>query len=107
MKLTIADRLNIIYGGLLPTEGSIESMSYSKSVKDKLIFTPEEIDEIGLETTESGYMKWKDDKDSVEYEIDLKAGELTMLDKQIKKLDTEEKITIHVVDICKKIQELV
>ena len=107
MKLTIADRLNILYGGLLPEKANMETMALSKDVKEKLIFTTEQMEEIGLETLENGTLKWKDSKDKEDYDIELKPKELVMLDKQVTELDGKNEITTHLLTICQKIKEAV
>ena len=107
MKLLIADRLNIVYGGLLPEKGNIETMALSKEIKEKLIFNTEEIEEIGLKTNENGTLQWKDAEDKREYDIDLKPKELVMLDKQVTELDSKGEITAALLNVCQKIKESV
>ena len=107
MKLTIADRLNMLYGGLLPEKANLETMALSKDIQEKLTFSTEQIEEIGLETLENGTLKWNDSEDKKVYDIDLKPKELVMLDKQVTELDGKTEITATLLSVCQKIKESV
>jgi len=107
MKLTIADRLNIIYGGLIPAKGNMSDMAIASEIKDKIKFGSEEIEKIGLEDTESGKIKWNDEYDKEEFECDFKPKELVFLDKQVSELDSKNEIGLNIYDLCKRIKESV
>jgi hypothetical protein len=107
MELTIADRLNMLYGGLLPEKANLETMARAKDIKEKLTFSTEQIDEIGLETLENGTLKWNDTEDKKVYDIDFKPKELVMLDSQVTELDSKKEITATLLEVCQKIKESV
>lgn len=104
MKLTVADRLNIIYG-LFPEKGSLKEMALKDEINDKIKFSSEEIEEIGLETLENGSVKWSDEFKDTSKDYALKPKEMVFLGEQVDRLDNDKAITSSLYGICKNIKD--
>lgn len=99
MILTIKDRL--LLRSVLPEQGNLISMILAKSIAKKLDFTPKEITDFCIKQ-EGEKITWDSSK-CVDIEVSFEESEINLLRDQFKKLDSEEKISIDMVDLYEKV----
>jgi len=101
MKLTILERL--IFGVLYPKEGTRITQVLVKDIKKKVEFSQEEFKELEFKATDEGYT-WKQDKVK-DIDYTFTKAELELLKEEVKKLDTQKKITQENLSLCDKIAD--
>ena len=103
IKLTVKDRL--IFPGLLPKQGSMIGLEIASNIRDKLKFTPKEIERLQFSDRPDGGVAWKPGVEKP-FEIEFEKTEITLIKKGIAQLDKAEQITSDQYDLCKRINEL-
>jgi len=73
-------------------------MKALRSLKDKVIFSEDEVKEYEIRQDEGSY-KWNPEKDK-EVEFDITEGEVTLISDGLKQLDTDGKITEQYLELC-------
>jgi hypothetical protein len=106
MKLTVKERVDIVYGGLIPEKGNIVEMELGNAIKKKVTFSDDEIKKYDVKVNEGGMLTIRRGMDSESKEIKVTPRELVLLDKQISALDQKEEISISMVSTCIKIKKL-
>ena len=101
MKLTVKDR--IVVTQLFPKESDLKEMAYCKEIKEKVFMSTEEMELIEFRILDNGGMAWEDEK-CEDKEINFTIKELAFLDTQVDRLDSEKKITLDIVEVCKAIK---
>ena len=101
MKLGIKDRLSM--GNILQKESDIITMMTIKEISQKVEVTKEERAEIGL-IAKDGMLKWDDAKEVIK-DISFTDQEMSILKDAVEKLDSTKKITIDLLDLCRKIKD--
>ncbi len=102
MELSIKDRLTMM-NSLMPKEGDIISLTISRDVRAKLELSQAEIKRIGLESTEGGGLKWKED--STKKKVKFTNAEMEILRTQVNDLDKRKKITSELLSVCLMIRK--
>jgi hypothetical protein len=99
MKLSIHDRL--ILGSLFPEEGGLLQQILVRDLMKRVILTQEEAESIKLRE-EDGATKWEDTPVIV---IDVKFSdtELSFLQSQVKRFDSEGKVNQENLSLCERI----
>jgi len=91
MELTVLERFMCL--NLLPEEGNIVKMRMRIKLIEKIGLTAEEIEEYDLKPGEvESTVQWRQDIPQ-EKDIDLKGPEIAAIAENLKKLDTDEKLT--------------
>ena len=96
MKLNILNRILIFT--VLPKEGNILTMKTLKSLKNKVVFSEDEVKEYEIRIEEDNY-KWNPEKDK-EVDFDITEGEVKIISDGLKELDTQGKITENYLSLC-------
>lgn len=96
MKLNILQRILIF--SILPKEGTLLTMKSLKSLKDKLMFSEEEVNEKELRVEENQYL-WNPEKD-LHKDFDITEGESKLVVEGLKDLDKQGKITEQYLTLC-------
>lgn len=102
LKLNILSRLNI--NGLFPEQGNLVDQILIKSIKDKVSIGSDEAEKIGLKQ-QGTQIVWNATK-AEEKTFTLNGSEVAFLKEQVKRFDTEKKITQDNVGLCIAINEL-
>jgi len=98
VKLTILDRLSII--NILPKEGNFLTLSVSNDITKKVGIGQEESKEIGIKFEENR-VSWN--PETPEKEVEFSESELSVIRKQLKTLDSQDKLTIELLETYKKL----
>ena len=96
MKLNILQRILIFT--VLPKEGTLLTMKSLKALKDKTVFSEEEIKEFELRIEDSQYF-WNPSKD-IPKEFEITEGETELIVEGLKDLDKQGKITEQYLTLC-------
>ena len=96
MKLNILQRILIF--SILPKEGTLLTMKILKDLKDKIVFSEEEIKESELRIEDNQYF-WNPTK-IVDIEFDITEGESKLVVDGLKELDRQGKITEQYLKLC-------
>jgi hypothetical protein len=102
--LGVTVRERILFGQFFPEKGSIKDQRITRDISRKIVFSKEEIAEIGLVTDDKG-TRWDGTK-AKEKEIELNDDEREFLKRQINRLDEEEKFTQDLMQLAERIQAL-
>lgn len=104
VTLEFSDRLSIL--DFLPSEGNIMTMSIAKDIKKKTVLTTAELQ--GAGAIQNGNTIHWDQEKAKEYSltIQLTKPELKVIQDKIKKLDSDNKISMEIVSLAEKLQEL-
>jgi len=89
MKLNILQRILIF--SVLPTEGNLLTMKTLKGLKDKLMFSEDDLNEYNIRIEDNKYL-WDASKD-VPVEFNITEGETKLITAGLKQLDDQGKIT--------------
>lgn len=100
MKLSLMERLTAI--NCLPVEGNIMFLRIRQELIGKLGPTAEETSFYGYEELEGGQVKWNPSI-TLEAEIDLSDSELDLIRDNLKKLETDSKLTPNHVSLYEKL----
>jgi hypothetical protein len=96
MKLNILQRILIF--SVLPKEGSLLTMKTLKNLKEKIVFSEEEIKESELRIEDNQYF-WNPTKVG-DVEFDITEGETKLIVEGLKDLDKQGKITEQYLTLC-------
>lgn len=96
MKLDIIQRILIF--SVLPKEGTLLTMKTLKQLKDKVIFSEEEIKKFNLRIEDNKYLWDLDKNEPVDIEITEEESKLVV--EGIKDLDKQGKITEDFLELC-------
>jgi len=96
MKLTILQRILIFT--ILPKEGTLLTMKSLKALKDKTVFSEEEVKECELRIEDNQYF-WNPLKDSGK-DFEITEGETQLIVSGLKDLDKQGKITEQYLSLC-------
>lgn len=96
MKLTFKNRLVLL--SILPVEGNRVDLLIAKSIAQKCEITVEEITEFEIKT-EGNATVWNKKANEREFEIAFTLAELDLIEKRLKKLDEESKLTLDTNDL--------
>lgn len=97
MKLNVLDRLSLI--NILPREGNFLTLTIAKDITKKVGILQDEAKEIGIVFGEKN-VSWK--PDAPEKDVEFSDSELGVIKKQLKKLDTEGKLTMELLETYNK-----
>lgn len=99
-ELSIPERL--LLGSMLPEIGNRVTLDLAETIALKVKFSPEEIKECGIKLDVKASMySWEKNK-QVSYLFSDQ--EVELLEKQIDRLDKEEKLSKQILDLMKKIK---
>ena len=100
IEMNITER--ILFGPILPTEGSVFDIRLANDLRDKINLSEAEMDKIKLKQEKDRYV-W-DSKIAEETKKTIKFGDRTkkMLQKQIEKFNSQEKISLALLEIFEK-----
>ena len=98
MELNIIQRILIF--SVLPQEGNLLTMKSLKGLKDKIVFTEEEVKEYEIRMDEGNY-RWNPKKDSYKT-FEITEGEEQLITTGLKILDSEGKLTEQHLSLCDK-----
>jgi hypothetical protein len=96
MELNILQRILIFT--ILPKEGSLLTMKTLKGLKEKILFSEEEVEEFELRIEDTKYL-WNTEKDK-EIVVALTEGETKLVVEGLKELDKQGKITEQFLSLC-------
>lgn len=96
MKLNILNRILIF--SILPKEGNLVTMKTLKSLKNKIAFSEDDVNEYEIRVEDNHY-HWNPEKE-VEIEFDFTEGEAKLVKDGLKKLDEEKAITEQYYELC-------
>ena len=106
MKLSIKDRL--VIGNLYPAHGNILQQTLVRDIAKKVEVTQDEMKQIKLAPMEGSQgMKWDPElaEKIGDMELQFTDAELNLLKEQVKKMDSENRVTLGLLDLCIKIRE--
>ena len=103
ISLSILERLQfpLIY----PQSGGLIEMTIVRSLQEKIKFTPKEIREYELKDLSDGKISWNKAKGK-DTTFPLEDPEIRVLQKGVDILDKEQRITLDLVDLAKRIQDI-
>lgn len=105
VKFTVYELLMIVFG-VLPPRGSKRWIELTRSIKSKIIFTPEEQSRFSVDI-ENGRLNFADEEiKKVEKSITLTNFEIAFLKELIKIIDTENGYTEDNYETLMKIENL-
>jgi len=100
LNLSIAERLH--FTELLPRAAGIIEMEIIRGLKERVRFTPKEIDEFELRDLRNGSVVWDGSKAKLR-EFRFEDSEIKLIKKGVQILDKEERVTDEILDLAKKI----
>ena len=103
IKLTVKDRL--IFPGLLPKQGSMIGLEIASNIRDKLKFTPKEIELLKFRDRPDGGVSWSPGLEKP-FEIEFENSEIKLIKQGIAQLDKAELISSEQYDLCKRINKI-
>jgi len=89
MLLDTKDRIILL--SILPQEGDVVMLRLLRELKQTIGFSDEEIERLGLSTTENGRTVW-DEKAERLVEVDLGETALSIIKREFRKLNKEQKV---------------
>lgn len=101
--LSVADRLQL--QTLLLRNGRMIEMEIANSIREKVRFTPQEIEEYELRDLANGSVTWSSSR-AKDKEYGFEDSEILNLQKGIKAADNNEHITVHNLNLAKRIQAI-
>lgn len=107
LSLTIKDRL--VASRLYPKESDIITQIMVSDITKKVEFTQENIENLEMRLTETGSIKWNQEKakklkiDAVE--IEFTGAEIEFLKSRVNELDGQRRVGKDMLDLCLKIRE--
>jgi len=93
--MTIPDRLYTM--GILPKEGNILTLRVTRELTSKLGLSAQELDEWEVKE-ENGQIVWNE-KGKIPKEIEFLDSELSIIRKELTKMDNENKLTMELLSI--------
>ena len=96
MKLDILQRILIF--NILPNEGTLLTMKTLRALKEKIVFSEEEVKEFELRLEDSRYF-WNDSK-NIGKDFEITEGETQLIVDGLKDLDKQGKITENYLSLC-------
>lgn len=110
MKLSVKDRL--VFGSLLPRQGSLEAMLIVRELQEKTEISLREREHLNMrdevpcpQCGRPSQVVWDDKKEKV-IDVELTRGELDFLQAQIQKASREERVSFMAVDLCARVSKL-
>lgn len=100
MKLSIKER--ILLPAILPSEGKMIEMIINRSIKNKLVFTEDEITDFELVDNDNGSISFNPKKHR-DVEIEFTSEQLNILKKAVNSIDEAGKVTDDLLPIFEKI----
>jgi len=98
MKLNFVERFGLL--AMLPQQSSFILMQRVIELRAKLVPTDAEVKTCGIETLDTGGIRWKDASYSVDIEIgDMLAEEIKRV---LKEKDSQKQISTELVELYKK-----
>lgn len=99
MELKILDKIMIT--SILPFEGNIKTLIIVKDLKDKISLTQDELLKYDIQATENGGIKWNKEGEDAIFTIEFTELEKNEIKCALKKLDSENKLSIDMLRIVK------
>jgi len=87
LKLKLAERIHL--GNILPEKGGLSTMLTRKSLVDKVIVTPEDMERVGWTDREDGTATW-DEKRDLGRNYSFTGLEIELIVRQLRKLNEDE-----------------
>ena len=103
LKLNIRER--VILSDILPAAGNKLQQILIRGLLQKTEFTPEEIDEFGLNFSHQG-VAWNEKAKTAAFEFELSDAEISILKEAAVSLDKEARVTQHNLGLLEKIDIL-
>jgi hypothetical protein len=103
LTLSVPERLQL--NTLLLTKGMMIEMKISIGIRDKVHFTPAEIEEYGLRDLPGGRVGWNLLK-AKDREFSFEDSEILNIQKGIKEKDLQAQITQENFDLAKRINDI-
>ena len=103
VKLSVKDRL--IFPGLLPKQGSMIGLEIVSNIRDKLKFTPKEIELLKFSDRPDGGVSWSPGLEKP-FEVEFEKSEIKLIKQGIAQLDKAELISSEQYDLCKRINKI-
>lgn len=101
--LNIKDRLAIL--SFLPSIGSMAELLDIIDIAKNITLTPEESSYCEYSNNGSNGVSWNPSKD-IEKSFSFTLNQINLLKVLVKKLDSDKKVTIQILDTCLKINKL-
>ena len=105
VDLNVGERMMVL--GMMPKEGSIVTLRLTRGLVEKLGLSAQEIQEFGVveETVDNQNMVRWNAAGSTPKEIEFAEVESDLIRKELRKLDTGEKLTAGMIPIYEKFME--
>lgn len=100
MKLNVLTRLMLLNN--LPEQGSLEKMINRRNIKDKIIFSSEEFDKLGLKSSDVG-VTWKPIDD---IEVEFTNTEILFIKEILDKMSDDGLISEGIIDFALAINDM-
>jgi len=100
MKLTVKDRIH--FPELYPQEGNIVTQLLVKDIQEKVNLTQEEDKAINMRQIGQSLF-WDEDKE-IDKDVEFTTTEIEFLKGRVEKLDSENKITLQILNISLLVQ---
>lgn len=89
---------------LLPGKGDMLTIGIIKEIQAKIAVSPEDVKKYDVRTISKEAIGWNEEGKKANFDIDFTEPELTLLRQEIKKLDEQRSIPVHMYELCKKLQ---
>lgn len=101
MNLGVLDRLLLL--NILPKEGNLVTLRVTRDLSRDLGFTEEELKDLNFVTNPNGGISWDTGAAAkIVKEIEIGDTMLSIVVKELKKLDKEEKLSMEILDLYEK-----
>ena len=103
MKLKFNLHERLVFLNILPKENSFATLRILREVAKEVGITDEEYKYYGITTVKDGKVSFNPEKSAEEKEFKIRQVALELVKKELKKLDTEEKLTGEHFSLYEKI----
>jgi len=102
MKLSVAERAALL--GIIPREGNIVTLRIVRDLKSELSFSEDEIQQMGIVTTQEGWVFW-DSAKAVDKEINIGPAAAGVIRDALKVANEKGKLTEATMGLFEKFVE--
>lgn len=107
LKLSILERISLL--NILPREGSVITLRIMRELQSKLSFTEEELKKYRMKNTQSpdgrATITWDEDFSLEEADIEIGEAVTGIIVKELKKLDSQNKLRMEALSLYEKFVE--
>lgn len=97
--LNVGERLIVL--SIIPKEGSVVTLKLIRTLISKLGLKPSEMTEFEVQEVGGGGVKWNT-QGSAPIDFDFEDAEIELIRKALRKLDTDSKMQIEVLEVYEK-----